>query len=204
MPFQRVPNTVQVDALFRLFGQTVENVFHIECPTGVDAATIVDCATIVHNWIQGNYIGMMTTDVSYIGVEAKNLDIEGGGTHFIAPETPVIGIIASSTLPGGSSLCISLKTAQSGRSHRGRKYMFGLPESSQSGNQMNTAYVEDAGATFGALITAIEDANKFLVVVSRFLEGVLRLEAVVTRVIAAVGVDVNIDSQRRRLTGRGA
>jgi len=203
MAFQRVPNTVQVDALFRLFGQVVENVFYIESPTGVDAATIVDCATLVNDWILRNYLAIMTTDVAYIGCEAKNLDIEGGGTAFVTPNDPAIGLIASSTLPGGSSLCISLKTAQSGRSHRGRKYMFGMPESSQTGNQMASGYVSSAQTTFQQLISDIEAASKFLVVVSRFLEGVLRLEAIVTRVTTAVAVDLNIDSQRRRLTGRG-
>jgi hypothetical protein len=125
MAFQRVPNTVQVDALFRLFGQTVENVFYVESPSGVDAAEILASAQGIHDWVQRSYLPIMTTDVQYLGVEAKNLDIDDGGTATILADAGSIGLIASSTLPGGSSFCVSLKSAESGRSHRGRKYMFG-------------------------------------------------------------------------------
>lgn len=204
MAFQRVPNTVQVDAIFSLFGQNVENVFHIQWPGGVDAVAIADSATAVRDWVEASYLPLLSNQIQFLRCEALNLDIDNGGTSVAFATGAGTGGTASASLPGGSAFCVSLRTAQSGRNHRGRKYVMGIPEAGRSGNQVTGAYRTQMESAFADLINDIQSVNAVLVVVSRFLNNVLRLEAIVTEVIAIVASDTNIDSQRRRLTGRGS
>jgi hypothetical protein len=203
MAFQAVPNTIQCDVVFLLFGQRIENVYHVEVPGGVDAPTIVDTASEVGNWVMDTLMPSLSHNLTFLLVEATNLSIEGGGTATFAPTTPVPGGSGDSSMPGGTAFCVSLRTAESGRSHRGRKYISGLAVSQISGNQVLTAYGNALVAAIAELISVLSAVGKLLVVVSRVLDGVERVVGITTAVTAAVAVDYNIDSQRRRLTGRG-
>jgi hypothetical protein len=204
MPFQAVPNTIQCDVLFMYYGQRVENVFHVEVPGGVDAAVIVDTANDVRDWVIDSYLPLLVTAVSFIGVEAKNLSIEGGGTAFALPPGSASGGSAGEGMPGGTAFAVSLKTASSGRSYRGRKFVFGLNRSQISGNQIAIGYAGDIVAAFNELIAILTAVSKVLVIVSRIADGVERLTGVTTPVTTAAFTNLDVDSQRRRLTGRGS
>ena len=204
MPFQPVPNTIQCDILFLYFGQRVENVIHVEVPGGVDAPTIDDTAITVRDWVEDSYLPLLVTGVTFLGVEAKNLSIEGGGTSFANPTPPGTGGSAGEGMPGGTAFCISLHTAESGRSHRGRIFAFGLNRSQVSGNQLLVGYAGSFVSALNDLIALLITVDKLLVVVSRIADGVARLEGLTTPITTAVYTDLNIDSQRRRLTGRGS
>jgi len=79
--FQPVPNTIQCDAIFLLFGQRVENVYHVEVPGGIDAPEIADTANVVRDWVITSLLPQLSHNITFIGVEAKNLSIEDGGVH---------------------------------------------------------------------------------------------------------------------------
>jgi len=198
-----VPNTIQVEVIYLLFGQRVENVFHVEVPGGIDAAVIADTANEMGGWVEAQLMPLLSGSLVFLGVEAKNLDIEDGGVAIYTPTGTVVGGIASPALPGNVSYCISLRTASSGRSFRGRKYIAGIPLSMRTENTIDSTWSADLVAAFNDLIAVFEALGKFLVVVSRVADGVERLVGVATHVSAAQVTDMFIDSQRRRLTGRG-
>jgi len=203
MAFQRVPNTVQVSAVFIQFGQRVENVYDIENPDGVDAAAIVDCADLVANWVVDSYLPALANTLTFVACEGKNLDIEAGGVHASTIPAGQVGGASVSGEANNVSFCVSLRTARSGRSFRGRKYVCGIPTGQRIGDNLVGGYVTALVGIFNDLIAVLAAADKALVVVNRIVDHVQLLEAVITPVVSAQAVDPTIDSQRRRLTGRG-
>lgn len=203
MPFQPVPNTVQCDAIFMLFGQIIENVYHVQVPGGVDAPTIQDCANEVGNWIEDTLLPQLSANLTFLRVEAKNLSIEAGGEAVYNAAAGTVGGSPDASEPGNVAFCVSLRTAQSGRSYRGRKYFSGLAVSQRTGNQVLPAYGAALVDALNTLITVLEGFSKVLVIVSRIQDGLELLTAVATPVTSAVAANFDIDSQRRRLNGRG-
>ena len=203
MPFQAVPNTIQCDVLFMYYGQRVENVLHVQVPGGVDAATLDSTAEEVRDWCQASLLPLLVTAVSFIGVEAKNLSIEAGGTSFAPAIPPVTGGSVGDGMPGGTAFVVTLKTASTGRSFRGRKFIFGLNRSQIAGNQIGGSYAADIVEAFNDLIAVLAAVDKLLVIVSRIAAGVERITGLATPVTVASYADLDVDSQRRRLTGRG-
>lgn len=203
MAFQRVPFTVQVDVFFLLFGQRVENVYYCQFIDGVDAVTLSDVATAFNTWMEGTFMGNISVDCVYIGGEVHNLDIEAGSILAFAPAAPVAGGIAVSSEPGNVSFSVSLRTGVAGRSFRGRKYIAGMPTTQRVGNVVQPVWANDLINALNGLRSILLGINGVLVVVSRIADGLQRLEALATPVNAITVADFNIDSQRRRLTGRG-
>jgi hypothetical protein len=203
MAFQRVPNTMQVDVLYLLFGQRVENVFYIQAVDGIDAVVLADTADMMINWVSTQLMPALSVDLTFIGVEVRNLDIEAGSIIARTPAVPVNGGTAVSSEPGNVSFCVSLRSLSAGRSFRGRKYIPGMPITQRVGNTVQPGWVTDLLDAFNNLITVLNAADRLLVVVSRIAAGVARIEALATPVVSVTNTDFFIDSQRRRLTGRG-
>jgi hypothetical protein len=107
-------------------------------------------------------------------------------------------------VPNNVALCLSFRSSGRGRSSRGRNYISGFPEGYVSGNDIDTTLAD-------ALVVAYEelkDAATFTddwtwIVYSRFQNGNARPEALIAPVDAVVLTDYTVDSQRRRLPGRG-
>jgi hypothetical protein len=203
-PFIPVPNTVRCDAVFRLFGQKVENVFDVEVPAGVVPGTVADVAGLIGAWVIGTYLPLMSSDVHFLFVEAKDLTTHDGATATYVPTGAPVGGSAGASMPGATSLAISLRTSLGGRSFRGRKYTFGLNRSQVVDNAVLPGYAADFVAAFNSLISVLVAADKLLVVVSRVADHIDRIVGVTTPVTTAVAADLNVDSQRRRLNGRGS
>lgn len=204
MAFQRVPNTIEVNVIFLLFNQKVENVYHVECPTGVDAAALADCRDAFIAWVPNTYMGSISHDCFWTGLELKNLDIENGSILSYTSPTPVAGGANSASEPGNVSFCVSARTGQSGRSFRGRTYVAGVPVVFRTGNQLAADWAADILAALNGLISTLNAINQVLVVVSKIADGVERLTGLSTPISNYTYTDLNIDSQRRRLTSRGA
>lgn len=204
MPFQRVPLTVQVDVIFELYAQLIENVYFVQVPGGIDAAVLVDTANEMGSWVEEHFLGPLSTQITFVRLEVKNLDIDAGGVAVYTPAPNTHGGTSSDSEPGNVAFCVSLRTAQTGRSYRGRKFIAGLPQNGRVGNQMDPTWISGALAAMNELLAFLVSLDKVLVVVSRIQDGLELIEAIATPVIAISATDRNIDSQRRRLTGRGA
>lgn len=203
MAFQQVPLTVQVTNRYLLFGQIVVNVYDVYCPDGIDATVLADIRDTYIDWNQDEYMPLLSHDCFFTGLELHNLDIENGSILAYTRPTPLAGGANEASEPGNVSFCVSGRTAQSGRSHRGRKYVAGMPVGSRTGNQVAAAWAGDLITAFNTLLTLLTAIDKVLVVVSRVADHLDRVVAVTTPITGFTYKDLDIDSQRRRLTGRG-
>jgi len=115
------------------------------------------------------------------------------------------GISGGDALPASMAIVVTLRTALRGRSYRGRNYVGGISDSSVEGvNLVKPAFRAECVDVFNDLIGGTIVTQGAWVVVSRFHDKVPLTTGVTTVVNTVLTVDNVLDSQRRRLPGRGA
>lgn len=115
---------------------------------------------------------------------------------------PLAGTGGSVQLPNNVTLCIKWTTENRGRSFRGRTYHVGLTESQVTDNEVVAVAMGQFTTAYGALLTDLATAGWPLVIASRYANNQPRITGVAT-LVTGFSIDPFIDSQRRRLPGRG-
>jgi len=205
IPFIPVDETVLVEMRMSLYAQKIENTLYFTKTGGWEAADF----TALHNallvWWTDTWAVGVASQVSLREIAITDLSSESATSSVVPAPTPnPTGHVTGLSLPGGSALCVAFRTLKRGRSFRGRNYVPGIGENRRSGNQVLSTMVADMQTAYNALIPLAADLGVDWVVVSRFANKLPRVTGIATKVNAAAVVDDNIDSQRRRLTGRGA
>jgi hypothetical protein len=127
-------------------------------------------------------------------------DIQG---VYDAMGTPLVGSGSGASVPLNASWSISFRTGLRGRSYRGRNYAAGYLNSilDDPGRGNATVLAGVAAAYVQHLITNML-AGWTWVVASHVADKAPRVAAVLTPIISVI-IDTYVDSQRRRLVGRG-
>lgn len=201
-PFIPVPNTARVRMVYSLFGQTIMNVFNYE-QTGpfLSADLIALNSSVLTEW-SANLKPGMSNQITLEYIESTALDTAAGFQETLA--VGVVGGRATPAAPTGVTLAIKFASGLIGRSQRGRIYVVGSCIADLAGDQydnVTAAAILSNYTTFFNNIAATTGANH--VVVSYCSGGVWRTTGQTTPVTNYVLTDNNIDSQRRRLAGRG-
>lgn len=204
MPFVPVPNTAAAELVYAQQGQVAENTLYFRNDGGWTPELLVTLASSLIDW----WTAFMATNVSnqteLIKVTARDLTASDGATAEVAPSTPLLGTQTGDPLPANCAYCVTFITGVAGRSFRGRNYVTGLVDA-----QANASIIQPAART--AIINAYQELQAAVegdipgavwAVVSRFAEGAARSEGLATTITGVVG-DIIMDSQRRRLPGRG-
>lgn len=209
MAFIPALNTARVSVNMRLHGQKMQNVFHVQKASAWSEAELVDLANLFITWANDELATVQSTDAQYESVSARDMTTqEGLGVEVGFPPASG-GDIANPGMPGNVALAVKHLTGLTGRSRRGRSFLGGIPENAQEGNEVTLAFRDAIDAVFEALLTALTTAA-FEWVVASFFHGVdagtgepiPRPTALLTP-ITGTTVDLNLDSQRRRLASRG-
>jgi len=146
--------------------------------------------------LQSNALTLTQVVVTWLAVE--------NGVQAVFGVTPVApGGQVSAGLPGNVSLAVSFRTGLSGRSFRGRNYLAGLTEGQVTGNEISSTAAAAFVDVYEGLLPTLTALSLTHVVVSRFAGGLPRVSGVATPVVSYLTTDLVVDSQRRRLTGRG-
>jgi hypothetical protein len=106
-------------------------------------------------------------------------------------------------LPNNAALVVTQYTDQRGRSFRGRNYIPGLPQSDlEDPSHVTPTQAADWAAVWADLFSTMTTGGYTPVVTSYSFNKVPRTTAVSTP-ISSVAANNELDSQRRRLAGRG-
>jgi len=201
-PFIPVADTARVRMVYSYLGEEVMNVFYWKGDAPLIASDLSGLVDEVHTAWAANQKAHQLTGLTLLFIEATALDTDGGAQ--VTLPVNETGIIAGAGYPGGVTIAIKFSSGLSGRSNRGRMYWTGIGESQASGNVLldavATAFVADMTNFFDAVETATGLTH---VVVSYCNDGAWRTTGVATPIISYLLVDKNLDSQRRRLAGRG-
>lgn len=203
-PYVPAPDTLQANVRFTTAGQLWENVFHFRYGTlgfsdGCDTAYT---AALEPWWLilrDALSVGTAHREVYFVDLAAQN----GFTNTYGAFQTPQ-GVVNTSPAPNNVASCVTLRTDLRGRAYRGRSYVGGIALGSIDNQNLTTLAAGYILQAYEALRDGGQANNVPLVIVSRQLNGVPRTVAAVTPVTDVVLRDTVLDSQRRRLPGRGS
>lgn len=195
MPTPLIPNANKVTVKGTLFGQVVENVWAVGTTGAPTEAAQLTIASI----FQTGYAALMlplSNELSINEITVRYMGSADGpeSTLVISPAQTGGAEVVSS--PGNVALCVSLRSGLAGRRFRGRKFFSGIPEQSTANNAIDAALCDAVLEGINTMIATLIANGTPLVVVS--LVGLTSVA-----ITTAICTDFFVDSQRRRLTGRG-
>jgi len=203
MAFVPVPNTLAVDVIYELSGQRVENTLYFESPGGWSAAEISVWLANLRTLIETDLLPLLHTSLQLVQLVGTLLDAVDSISIIALVSPPVGGSVSGTQLPNNVTYTVQFKTALLGRSFRGRNYVPGIPQTGISANNID-ATLRTGLLDFYTTMQALAVSEGFeWVVVSRVSGGVDRTTGVTTPVTTPATADSFLDSQRRRLPGRG-
>jgi hypothetical protein len=211
MPFVPVPDTALAEMRMLLDGQKIENTLWFNKPGGIGAGDMATLANALLVWWVGSYADLVAVAVTLSEVVVTDQS-SAGGFQVSVDGGSEPGTASGTVMPSNAAFCISFRTGFTGRSNRGRNYISGLVDSFRSSqNTVTTTYANNVIAGYEDLITAAGGAGWNWVIASRFSgidpttkKPIPRTLGVVQEITNVIAADRSIDSQRRRLIGRGA
>lgn len=199
MAFIPVPNTARVSVRATLFGQSIINVLWVRGPGPLSAAGLLNAATLIRNGYDANILPELSQDIAYQDVTARAMDTDSGPQVVLPWGEGNLGGEPSASMSGNVAFCITHRTANIGRSYRGRTYLAGLPESMVANNNLDSAMASALADGFDTLRAGLLTANLTLCVVSLYSGGAPRAAGVATAITESLARDTRVDTQRRRL-----
>lgn len=203
MPFIPVPNTLQCNVRGTYLGEQVENTLYFRSATAITPDGPPLMAAGVAAWFQAALLPLLSNGYTFREVYCVDLTTASSPTGTAAPVGTAVGGTSGDPLPGNVALCVSFRTIGRGRSFRGRNYVCGLVEPNVSGNTISQTWADNVAAAYEQLLIPDEFVNLPWVVVSRYTNNQPRAAGITSNIINALVVDNTVDSQRRRLPGRG-
>lgn len=190
----------------KVFGQNVFNVLHFK-KLSSSAWTVAELYELAQK-VGDAWVGAMLPQlsVSYIlgNIVATDISVAGGFQGVYTATAGQTGAIATAALPNNVAFCLKFLSGHVGRSYRGRIYIGGIPGSVVVANAVNGTWATNTAAALVTVNTDTAAVDYTQVIVSRYADGVL-LTPPETRVVETITwTDLNTDSQRKRLNGRGA
>lgn len=195
MPTPVIPTAYRVTVIGDLFNQAVENVWYATGPSTFDSAEAASIAAIFQT-AYADILLNLSQDFFVYQIDVQNLAGPASGTYTLAITGGINGGVVQDSLPGNVAFCIRLRSAIAGRRFRGRKFFAGLGEGDVIGNTYDIARADGIVTAVQDLIDALETAGNAMQIVSFVGETSVP-------VTTASYFDRIVDSQRRRLTGRG-
>lgn len=206
MPFIPAERVAEVEIRFSLDGQHCENTLYFERSATIDSDGLQALATAIETWWAAEIAPSLSANVHLVAVVATDLTSDSGPQYELTPSSPVSGGNSSPQLPNNVAWCIKFLTGFRGRSFRGRNYISGLTTGHRDTN--NTITV-DVANTFKTSYESLLMGGGLLpedwlwVVLSRYHANAPRVAGVWETVISVSYTDLILDSQRKRLPGRG-
>ena len=202
MAFIPLPNGISLCFDFVSAGQNWQFCLNLRksagAPTTTDLQTV---GTAAHTWWTNSLKPDMTINTRLNECKVTDMTAQGAPQHIETINQA--GTSAADEIGLNSALVVSGRTEKRGRSYRGRAYISGMNVDGMN-DAVNVA--ASTATAFGTIFAGLQSALKTLgfdvVIASRQHNGTPTNPAELNEVIAWV-VDTKLDSQRRRLAGRG-
>lgn len=209
MPFVPAPGVLQVNVGWELDGQHIQNTWYFQNDGSPTESSIADFLAGLASAIETGLLPLLSNAIKLVELVGILLDTADAIAVTLSVNPPLAGEVADESAPNNVAYCITFKSAQRGRAHRGRNYVAGLPNNQLTGNTVSSTLRAALVSFYADMASAQEPFGWTMVVVSRFSgkdsngKPIPRTQAVVTPIQAFGTFDDVVDSQRRRLPGRG-
>jgi len=205
MAYIPIADVVSAELVYNWDGQVCENVLHYSSNTLPFTPTnmLTLANQLVTLW-NANIKVNTSSNCSLTGVTITDLSSAVGPVVLASSGLPVVGTNVSGGQPNNVTCVITKRTAKRGRSYRGRIYQAGLAVNQVTANAVHSATLTAMLTAWGAFQTFTVGAITYrMVVISRQNGGVITNPGTFENVTGFTS-DGILDSQRRRLPGRGA
>ncbi len=203
MPFTPVPNSAQYEIRMLWDNQEVENTIWVNHGADPTGTAIADMAEAIRIWYTNGVLANLSNQVRLVEVYGVDMSSQTGPTGTSVAPANQVGQVASPSMPNNVAMCVSFRTARRGRWFRGRNYVPGMAEDGVTNNAFLASRTAAIVAAYNSLIGVVADNGGTWVVASRRVSNAPRLTGITEPVTAALVTDDYVDSQRRRLPGRG-
>lgn len=204
-PFIPAPNCASVELIYTQNAITAENIFNVRKASPFTSADLVTLRNVIDAWDNNNWKNGRATNVFLQRIRIRALDTNASPIEDYLLPVPRGGTSGGAAVPSNVTYCIKMSTGFTGRSQRGRIYIFGLTQGCVDVN--NSTFLASCRSSYigflNALMATLNTNGFTLVVLSYMSNGNWRAVAQATPVTSFIGVDLNVDSMRRRLPGRG-
>lgn len=204
MAFVAAPNIIEVHFRGTFDGERVENRIHVNALTEPTTAICQSVAAAAGAWWDAEAQPYAASNVYLREVYCKSLHEANAaeGTYVFTPAAQ--GAATGDSLPNNVALALSLRTGLTGRSARGRWFWYGFVEGQVDASRVNPTTVGILQGAMTQLLTDISALGYQWSIVSFRTNNAPRVGGpVYFPVTDIVIVDSVVDSQRRRLPGRG-
>jgi len=189
-------------------GQLVENKFYAKAAEAVTDVMVAALAGVVEDWVHNTMLAHLPSAYVFTRTVARDLTSEASFESISSAHTGETGAITSTpAMPGNVTIAVHRDTGLSGKKAKSRIYWPGLNTGALTGeNQFSTA---EATALIDALDTLRDDiladtsTTWTYGYVQRIIDHVKLTAGNFIEVFHHSVTDRNMDSQRRRLAGRG-
>lgn len=203
MAFIPVAHTIEAVLQWLMGGQQMVNTMWFEKGSAWTEEQMADFVDDLIAWAVANLLPILSDSITLVGAKASDKSVEGGGTAEKAVTGSNTGSITGPTAPNNACGVVTFRTALTGRSYRGRNYISGISGSDLASSvALDSSIVADLLDAYDAL-SGVETANSCEHVVVSFFHAGSPRAAGVTTPITEYTMDTYVDSQRRRLAGRG-
>lgn len=204
MAFQPAPGVAQVRVEGALDGQLTINDYYFEVSGGGITPTNLNTLTFaVGSWYADQIMPNLSED--FTANQAVGIDLTTATGPVASAPIAVSGSVVSESSPNNVAACVSVRTAQRGRSGRGRNYLPGVPNGQVTLNTMSAPFMNAIIDAYLLLIGAgTFVAGWQYVVLSRQTGGALRPTGVAIPVTSVLFVSPYVRSMRSREVGHGA
>lgn len=203
MPYIPAPNVLRAELLFSWDGQSCETVLDFLPATPPLLTDMNELGAHLVTWWSTTLRSNLPVNISLQRIQITDQTFENAPSIAYSTGLPLLGTNVGPSLPNNVAMVVTKRTLFRGRSYRGRIYHPGLLEGIVVNNTIDSGFATSVKNAYAALIsfTTLSDAWE-MCVVSRYANNNPREVAVVTPVWS-MDVNLTVDSQRRRLPGRG-
>jgi hypothetical protein len=166
----------------------------------------------MREWYSAELYDYLSQNLALVGIQIRDLTTQAG-IFYEESESGLNGAVIGDAMPGNVALAIKAVTGLTGRSYRGRTYLAGFTDAQVNGNEVYDGVRASIIATFNNWRTSILALGYAPVVVSKYTGYTVdpvRVKKIPTPRAAGIATpivvysaNVQLDSQRRRLQGRG-
>lgn len=157
--------------------------------------------TDIEDWLGTDLVPLQNPGMTWDEIVITNLTTVSSPSYEYSISE--VGTLNVARMPNNVAMCVTFNTDLRGRSYRGRNYIPALTTGqSTSPVEWTASAIADMLAAYAALAAAVDADGWTHVVLSRYNNLEQRTVGVATPV-TGYAVDTSIDSQRRRLAGRG-
>jgi len=203
MAFIPVPGVIQAELIYNWNSQVVETVLHFR-PSDPPTPTLMEeLGTEIVTWWSGGIKGFMSNMITLTQVKLTDLTTNTAPVINWTTLLPQTATNTSPSMPNSVTVAITKRTILRGRSYRGRIFHPGLCEAQVLNNTIDPPTLVNLIAEYSEMISFVTPgASWAMVVISRQENNVPRVTGTDQGVIS-LSSDGVVDSQRRRLPGRG-